>query len=179
MRNSFHLFLTFLTVIFLSLLATSTSAEPTKEQTVDYILERINEVNLKQSKAIIRTASKQIEFKVRHFQYADIKDCRLTVKETKFENDALVLENIFSVALSDLNPANVTVHDNLIVLYTSDDDLQVEMNARSRQDQEGQWRTDSDMTDEVRIVFSKGQGDKLSRAFSHLIKLCGGKEDLF
>jgi hypothetical protein len=35
------------------------------------------------------------------------------------------------------------------------------------------------MIDTLPIHYSKGQGEKLARAFSHLITLCGGQKDLF
>jgi len=35
------------------------------------------------------------------------------------------------------------------------------------------------LTDSVPVYFGLGQAEKLARAFSHLIKLCGGQKDLF
>ena len=155
------------------------SAEPSKERTIDYILERIDEVNLRTSSMSIRTESKLIKLKVNHVQNATIDNCVLVIKETKMENEDEVLSKTLTVPIARLNPSNIkTAHDRLI-LFTSNDGLDVESDAKYRKDAKGHWTTDNRTVDAISVRFSKGQGEKIARAFSHLIKLCGGKEDLF
>ena len=154
-------------------------AEPSKEQTIDYLLERIDDVSLKASTMSIRTESKLIKLNVSHVQNAVIADCVLTIKETKKENEDLVSEKVLSVPIVKLSPSNIKVDADRLIIFTSDDGLDVDLNAKYRKDARGEWTNDKRSVDAIIVNYSKGQGDKLSRAFSHLIKLCGGQEDLF
>ncbi len=154
-------------------------AEPSKEQTIDYLLERTDDVSLKTSTMSIRTESKLIKLNVSHVQNATIADCILTIKETKKENEDLVLEKILSVPIAKLNPTSIKIDADRLIIFTSDDGLDVDLNAKYRKDARGEWTNDKRSVDAIIVNYSKGQGEKLSRAFSHLIKLCGGQEDLF
>lgn len=167
--------------LFLSLVipVTPAGAEPSKEQTTDYILERIDDVNLRTSSMSIRTESKLIKLNVSHVQNAAIKDCVLTLTETKLENKDLVLEKSLSVPIAKLNPSNIKTSSNQLIIFTANDGLEVKLNARYRKDAKGKWTIDSREVDAISLSFSKGQAEKIARAFSHLIKLCGGQEDLF
>ena len=155
------------------------SAEPSKERTIDYILERINEVSLRTSSMSIRTESKLIKLNVSHVQNATIDNCVLIIKETKMENADMVLSKTLTVPIAKLNPSNIKTASDRLILFTSNDGLDVDLDAKYRKDVKGNWTTDTRAVDAISVKFSKGQGEKIARAFSHLIKLCGGKEDLF
>ena len=153
--------------------------EPSKDQTIDYLLERIDDVNLRTSSMSIRTESKLIKLNVNHVQNAAINDCVLTVKETKMENKDMVLEKSLRVPIAKLNPSNIKTFSNRLIIFTANDGLDVDLNARYRKDAKGKWTIDSRAADAISLTFAKGQAEKIARAFSHLIKLCGGQEDLF
>ncbi len=153
--------------------------EPSKDQTIVYLLERINDVNLRASTMSIRTESKLIKLNVSHVQNATIKDCVLTIKETKMENEDKVLDKTLTVPIAKLNPSNIKTASNRLIIFTSNDGLDVALDAKYRKDAKGKWTTDSRTVDAINVKFSKGQGEKIARAFSHLITLCGGKKDLF
>ena len=153
--------------------------EPSKDQTIDYLLERINDVNLRTSSMSIRTESKLIKLNVNHVQNAAINDCILTVNEKKMENKDMVLEKSLRVPIAKLNPSNIKTFSNRLIIFTANDGLDVDLNARYRKDAKGKWTIDSRTADAISLKFSKGQAEKIARAFSHLIKLCGGQEDLF
>ncbi len=153
--------------------------EPSKDRTIEYLLERINDVNLKTSSMSIRTESKMIKLNVSHVQNATIKDCVMTIKETKMENEDKVLDKTLTVPIAKLNPSNIKTAADRLIIFTSNDGLDVTLDAKYRKDAKGKWTTDSRAVDAISIKFSKGQGEKIARAFSHLIILCGGKEDLF
>ena len=96
----------FVTILFSTMVAAPTAeeSEPSKEATKNYILERINDVNLRNSSMSIRTKSKLIKLKVSHVQSAGITDCVLTINETKKENDDVVLDKTMTVPIVKLNP---------------------------------------------------------------------------
>ncbi|MGA9233962.1 MAG: hypothetical protein WBV91_03990 [Desulfobacterales bacterium] len=152
--------------------------EPTKEQTIDYILARINEVQLKDGTGSVRTHSKTVKLIVKHFQYASIQDCLLTIRETRLENDVLIFEKTMKVPLAQLNPADVKGDDQRVILMTANDGAFVDQTVKSRRNAKAE-SVDHKMTDRVPVNFAMGQAEKLARAFSHLIKLCGGQKDLF
>ncbi|MFZ0614639.1 MAG: hypothetical protein WAM73_20505 [Desulfobacterales bacterium] len=154
------------------------AAVPTEAQTVDYILARINDVKLDGGTSSIRTPSKTVKLVVKHFQHASIEDCLLTIRETRFENDVLMLEKTMKVPLAQLNPANVGADDHSVYLVSANDGVFVEQSVKSRQNAKIQ-PVDHQMTAEMPVYFAVGQGEKLARAFSHLIELCGGQKDLF
>ena len=158
--------------------AATDQAEPTKEQTIDYILARINEVKLKNGIGSVRTKTKTIKLIVKHFQYASIEDCLLTIRETELENDVLMMEKTLRVPLAQLNPADVKFDDQRVFLMTSNDGAFVDRMVKSRRNTKVE-SVDHKMTDSVPVYFGLGQAEKLARAFSHLIKLCGGQKDLF
>ena len=158
--------------------ATKEQTEPTKEQTIDYILTRINGVKLKNGIGLVRTRSKTVKLIVKHFQYASIEDCLLTIRETELENDVLMLEKTLRVPLAQLNPAEMKVDAQRVFLMTANDSAFVDRTVKSRRNTKVQ-SVDHKMTDNVPVYFGLGQGEKLARAFSHLIKLCGGQKDLF
>jgi preprotein translocase subunit Sec63 len=158
--------------------ATTDQAEPTKEQTIDYILARINEVKLENGIGLVRSKSKTIKLVVKHFQYASIKDCLLTIRETELENDVLMLDKTLRVPLAQLNPADVKFDAQRVFLMTANDGAFVDRMVKSRRNTKVET-VDHKMTDNVPIYFGLGQAEKLARAFSHLIKLCGGQKDLF
>ncbi|MFZ0241345.1 MAG: hypothetical protein WAL90_06820 [Desulfobacterales bacterium] len=153
-------------------------SEPTKAQTVDYILARINDVNLGGGTSWVRTSSKTVKLMVKHLQQASIDDCLLTIHETRYENDVLMLEKTMTVPLSRLNPATVGADDRSVYLVSVNDGAFVEQSVTSRQNAKIQ-PVDHQMTAEMPVYFAMGQGEKLARAFAHLIKLCGGHKDLF
>jgi len=157
---------------------TKEQTEPTKEQTIDYILARINEVQLKDGTGSVRTQSKTVKLIVKHFQYATIENCLLTIRETRLENDVLMLEKTMKVPLAQLNPADVKVDTQRVLLMTANDGAFVDQTVKSRRNAKAE-SVDHKMTDNVPVNFAMGQGEKLARAFSHLIKLCGGQKDLF
>ncbi|MEN8689444.1 MAG: hypothetical protein AB1Z20_05005 [Desulfobacterales bacterium] len=158
--------------------ATTDQTEPNKEQTIDYILARINEVKLKNGIGSVRTKSKTIKLIVKHFQYASIEDCLLTIRETELENDVLMLEKTLRVPLAQLNPADVRFDAQRVFLMTANDGAFVDRTVKSRRNTKVE-SVDHKMTDNVPVYFGLGQAEKLARAFSHLIKLCGGQKDLF
>ena len=158
--------------------AAKEQTEPTKEQTIDYILARINEVQLKDGTGSVRTKSKTVKLVVKHFQYATIQDCLLTIRETRLENDVVMLEKTMKVPLAQLNPADVKVDAQRVFLITANDGAFVDQTVKSRRNAKAE-SVDNKMTDKVPVNFAMGQGEKLARAFSHLIKLCGGQKDLF
>jgi preprotein translocase subunit Sec63 len=158
--------------------ATTDQTEPTKEQTIDYILARINEVQLKDGTGSVRTKSKTVKLIVKHFQYATIEDCLLTIRETRLENDVLMLDKTYKVPLAQLNPADVKADAQRVFLITANDGFFVDQTVKSRRNAKAE-SVDHKMTDKVPVNFAMGQGEKLARAFSHLIKLCGGQKDLF
>lgn len=173
-------FLLFLS--FTSLVVAEQSAElkePSTEQTINYILERIDDVNLRSSSMSIRTESKLIKLNVSHVQRAAISDCILTISETKKENEDLVLDKTMTVPIVKLNPSNIKTVSNQLIIFTTNDGLDVKLDAKYRKDAKGKWTTDSRTVDAISVKYSKGQGEKIARAFSHLIKLCGGQEDMF
>lgn len=173
-------FLIFL--IFASLVVAEQSTEqtePSKEQTINYILERIDGVNLRTSSMSIRTESKMIKLNVSHVQSAAISDCVLTINETKKENEDLVLDKKMTVPIVKLNPSNIKTDSNRLIIFTTNDGLNVKLEAKYRKDAKGKWTTDSRTVDAISVKYSKGQGEKIARAFSHLIKLCGGQKDMF
>lgn len=153
-------------------------AEPTKEQTVDYILTRINDVKLGGGTSTIRTSSKTVKLVVKHVQNASIEDCLLTIRETRYENDVLMLEKTMKVPLAQLNPASVGADDRSVYLASANDGAFVDQSVKTRQNAKIQ-PVDHQMTAEMPVYFALGQGEKLARAFSHLITLCGGQKDLF
>lgn len=157
---------------------TREQTEPTQEQTVDYILARINEVKLKNGTGSVRTQSKTVQLTVKHFQYATIENCLLTIRETRLENDVLTLEKTLKVPLAQLNPADVKVDAQRVFLMTANDGAFVDQTVMSRRTTKAE-SVDHKMIDNVPVNFAMGQGEKLARAFSHLIKLCGGQKDLF
>lgn len=158
--------------------STAEPAEPTKEQTIDYILARIDDVKLRGGTGSIRTQSKTVKLVEKHVQYATVQDCLLTVRETRVENDVLILEKTVKVPLARLNPADVKVGAKRIYLITADDGFFVDQTVTSRRSAKAE-SVDRKMTDTVTVFFAKGQGEKLARAFAHLIKLCGGQKDMF
>ena len=158
---------------------TAEPSEPSKEATVNYILERINDVNLSNSSMSIRTKSKLIKLNVSHVQSASISNCLLTIKETKKENEDVVLDKTMTVPIAKLNPSNIKTDSNRLILFTTNDGMDVKLDAKYRKDAKGKWTIDSRAIDAIGLKYSKGQGEKIARAFSHLIKLCGGQEDMF
>jgi hypothetical protein len=152
--------------------------EPSMGQTIDYILARIDDVALTGGTSSVRSRSKTIRLVVKHFQSATIEDCRLTIKETKLENNVLVFEKTASVPLAQMNPASVGSDARQIFLTTTNDGDFVDQKITQRQDTKAQ-PVERQMIDTLPIHYSKGQGEKLARAFSHLITLCGGQKDLF
>ena len=158
--------------------ATTGQAEPTKAQTIDYILARINEVKLNNGIGVVRTRSKTIRLIVKHFQTASIEDCILTIREAELENDVVMMEKTLKVPLAQLNPADVKFDAQRVFLMTANDGAFVDRTVKSRRNTKVQ-SVDHNMTDTVPVYLGLGQAEKLARAFSHLIKLCGGQKDLF
>jgi hypothetical protein len=72
----------------------------------------------------------------------------------------------------------VKVDAQRVFLMTANDSAFVDRTVKSRRNTKVQ-SVDHKMTDNVPVYFGLGQGEKLARAFSHLIKLCGGQKDLF
>ena len=171
----------FVFILFSSVVAEQTAqeSEPSKEATRNYILERINDVNLRNSSMSIRTKSKLIKLNISHVQNASINNCLLTIKETKKENEDVVLDKTMTVPIAKLNPSNIKTDSNRLILFTTNDGMDVKLDAKYRKDAKGKWTIDTRAIDAIGIKYSKGQGDKIARAFSHLIKLCGGQEDMF
>ena len=157
---------------------TTDQAEPTKEQTIEYILARINDVKLKNGIGSVRTTSKTIKLIVKHSQVASIEDCLLTIRENELENNVVMFEKTLRVPLAQLNPAEVKFDAKRVFLMTANDGAFVDQMVKSRRNTKVEL-VDHKLTDNVPVYFGLGQAEKLARAFSHLIKLCGGQKDLF
>ena len=121
-------------------------------------------MKLKDGTGSVRTKSKTVKLIVKHFQYATIEDCLLTIRETRLENDVLMLEKTLKVSLAQLNPADVKVDAQRVFLITANDGAFVDQTVKSQRNAKAE-SVDHKMTDKMPVNFAMGQGEKLARLF--------------
>jgi hypothetical protein len=162
--------------IFVFSVAVSAEEGPTLEQTVEYINKKYDR-NYDQ-----RTTTPWCPEK---------KDARVTVKmldscqlnitisgkcPAALDNDKEIIIEGFVIPLAELDPSKVEVvgdeESSNIKLTTTEDDHPVIIHTLSK----NTWKVSSIKLPSLR---NYDRTQRLSRAFKHLIRLCGGQEELF
>ncbi|OQY55191.1 MAG: hypothetical protein DRR08_33780 [Candidatus Parabeggiatoa sp. nov. 2] len=162
--------------IFVFSFAVSAEEEPTLEQTVKYISNKYD---------------RNFDHKTTTPWCPEKKDARVTVKMLEScqlnitisgkcpaasNSDKEILIEGFLIPLAELDPSKVEVvgdeESSYIKLTTTEDDHPVIIHTLSK----STWKVSSLKLPSIR---NYDRTQRLSRAFKHLIRLCGGEEELF
>ena len=137
----------------------------TKQETVDFLKKKM--------------CFKQLSNGTTHIHKIDITGCRMTMTYVNKQQDGSKSETIIIVNLKDLDPTRLELD------LPSSPEYAPNVALRAREDKKAiLWKMPNnkyikEKYDNTAFARNAREAIQLKKAFSHLIKLCGGKGELF